>query len=163
MFKRLGTKAKSGNNQGATVESSALALDLSSPNFNLPIFHYLVVAKNTGVLSYTSYILNLPKGAIQRIWIEYPKGCAGLVGFQLWREARQIFPLPYGVWLRSDGITLSFAFTHEIVTNPFWVEIRAYNLDDTYQHTIWIGLEMRGLYADITPEMQGFINYMMGG
>lgn len=161
MPKRANTRAKTIQSEGAINEGSALALDLSSPSFNLPLFHYIAVPRNTTVANYLSYTMNLPKGAINRIWVEFPKGCAGLVGFQLWREARQIFPMPYGIWLKSDGATLSFAFTHEITTNPYFVELRVYNLDDTFPHTIWVGLEMRGLYSDIPPEMQGFLDYVM--
>lgn len=133
------------------------ASDLSSPDFFLPFFHYLAIPKNTAQDSYTSYTLILPIGRINNIWLEYPKGCAGLAGIQVWRGARQIFPLPEGVWLRSDGYTFRFPFTHLIDSEPYEVEMRGYNLDDTYQHTIWIGLEMSGLPSELSENMQAFL------
>lgn len=152
----------SGSKKGSASDSATLLTGLASSDFYLPFFHYLAIPKNTVIASYANYVLKLPIAQIHRIWIEFPKGCAGLVGFSLWRGVEQIFPLPAGVWLRSDGYTFNFAFTHLIDSEPYEVELRGYNLDDTYQHTIWVGLELRGLYRDISPNLQSFMQALQG-
>lgn len=80
-----------------------------------------------------------------------------MAGVQIWRGANQIFPLPAGVWLRSDNAVLNFAFTHEVITNPFEVTLKGYNTDDTYQHTVWVGFEMRGVNTELSTNMRAFL------
>lgn len=138
--------------------SGALSTGLTSPDFHLPFFHYLTIPKNTAIASYASYELTLPTGRINKIWVEFPKGCAGLVGFQMWRGEQQIFPLPSGVWLKSDNSVMNFQLTHYIDTVPYEVDLRGYNLDDTYSHTIWIGLEMSGAPSEVSAQMQSFLD-----
>lgn len=152
----------SGSDRGVISSSDALTTGLASPDFHLPFFHYLAIPKNTVQSAYVSYTLRLPIGRINKIWLEYPLGVAGLAGVQLWRGVRQIFPLPEGNWLRSNNSTLNFSFTHDIDSEPYEVEIRGYNLDDTYQHTIWISLEMSGLPNAITPLLQSFLDTLKG-
>lgn len=158
MFTRNNSILGSVSQESSVTESATLQTGLANPDFFLPFFHYLAIPKNTAIASYVSYTLELPVSQIYRVWIEYPLGCAGLVGVQLWRKVEQIFPLPAGVWLRSNGVTLSFYFSHLIDAEPYEVEIRGYNLDDTYQHTIWVGLELRGLPTEPNPQVQAFLN-----
>lgn len=148
----------SGLSKGSVSNNATLTTGLSSPDFHLPFFHYLSIPENTSQFEYVSYTLLLPIGRINKIWVEFPLGCAGLAAVQLWRGVQQIFPLPSGNWLRSHNSVLNFAFTHEINTEPYEVEIRGYNLDDTYNHTIWIGLEMSGLPSEITPQLRSFLD-----
>lgn len=151
-----------GTKKGSVSDDTTLQTGLANPDFYLPFFHYLTIPKNTAEASYTSYTLKLPIAQIFRIWVEYPSGCAGLVGFQLWRKVEQIFPLPAGVWLRSDGYTLNFAFSHLVDAEPYEVQLRGYNLDDTYSHTIWIGLEMKGLPNELSKNQQMFLQVLKG-
>lgn len=151
-----------GGGEGVISSGDTLATGLASPDYHLPFFHYLTIPKNTTQSAYLSYTLVLPIGKVNKLWLEFPKGCAGLAGIQLFRSVQQIFPLPAGNWLRSDNSVLNFAFTHEIMNEPYEIEIRGYNLDDTYQHTIWIGLEMSGLAGDLPPQLQSFFEALKG-
>jgi hypothetical protein len=152
----------SGSMEGSVIADTTLQTGLANSDFYLPFFHYLTIPKNTAIVSYVSYKMTLPISQTHRIWIEFPKGCAGLVGFQLWRGVNQIFPLPSGIWLRSDGETLNFAFSHWIDAEPYNVELRGYNLDDTFGHTLWIGLELRGLPGELSTTMQSFLEALKG-
>lgn len=89
-------------------------------------------------------MLKIPNGIISKLWFEFPRGCAGLAGVQLWRGPYQLFPLPEGVWLRSDNSILNFNFSHAVTEEPFEIEIRGYNVDTIFVHTLWIGIEMHG-------------------
>lgn len=151
-----------GSKKGIISDGSTLQTGLANSDFYLPFFHYLAIPKNTAITSYLSYTMPLPISQTHRLWIEFPKGCAGLVGFQLWRGVDQIFPLPASNWLKSDGSTLNFAFSHWIDKEPYNVELRGYNLDDTYTHTLWIGLELRGLPDELSATMQSFLSALKG-
>lgn len=148
--------------EGSNGKETALRTALGSVDFYLPFFHYHAIPKNTTQTNYLSYTLILPISQSERLWIGFPEGCKGLVGLQLWRGPEQIFPLPAGVWFRSDGVVVSFRFSHVIDKEPYNIEIRGYNEDDTYQHTPWIGLELHGLERDIPPALQEFVNFVKG-
>lgn len=83
-----------------------------------------------------------------------------MVGVQVHRGPYQIFPLPDETWLRSDNSIMNFAFTHDMTKEPYNVTIKVYNDDDTYDHVIWVGFEMRGQSKDIPPQLAGFLNYI---
>lgn len=148
--------------RGSGAQAAALTTGLGSASFHLPFFHYLTIPKSTTQASPLTFEFDLPIGVINRLWIEFPRGCSGLAGFQIFRGVRQVFPLPAGVWLRSDNAILNFAFTHEMTTEPHFLELRGYNDDDTYSHTIWLGVEMSGQQSDLPPQLQGLINYLKG-
>lgn len=148
--------------QGGPAEGSALRTALGSSDFYLPFMHRLAIPRNTSQAAYVRYILPLPISQTERIWIDFPKGCGGLVGFQLWRGVEQVFPLPAGNWLTADGYTLNFRLSHVIENEPYEVELRGYNLDDTYQHTIWMVLELHGLDEESSPQLQAFLKTLKG-
>jgi hypothetical protein len=153
------TSRKMQNSKGGNAsQSKAASYDLSSPDFSIPFFHYLEVPKYTSRLSPYEYTLKLPVGMIHRLWVEFPKGCSGLAGVRVLRGTTQIFPLPDGVWLRSDNAVMSFAFSHAIKSEPYEVVLQGYNDDDTYNHTVWLGFEMRGFAKDLPAELQSFLN-----
>jgi len=152
--------AKSAGSGGK--QETALRTALGNSDFYLPFFHYMTIPKNTAATSYTSFTMPLPVSQTERLWVEFPAGCKGLVGLQLWRGVEQIFPLPAGVWLVSDNAVMNFRFSHLIDTEPYEVTIRGYNTDDTYPHTPWMGLELHGLSKDIPPKLQEFISYIQG-
>lgn len=148
--------------QDGPAEGSILRTALGSSDFYLPFMHRFAVPKNTAKTAYTSYTLPIPASQVERIWVEFPRGCAGLVGFQLWRGVEQVFPNPAGNWLISDGYTLNFRLSHVIDREPYEVELRGYNTDDTYQHTIWVMIELRGLDDETSPQLQSFLQALKG-
>lgn len=161
------TQSKSANSRqtkidGVGTSSPDAANDLSQAGYALPFFHYLTIPKNTPIATPTTFTLQLPIGMIYRTWIEFPKGCSGLAGVQVWRAVRQVFPLPENTWLRSDNSVLNFAFTHPINTEPYEIILKGYNLDDTYEHTVWVGFEMKGLQKDLSPNLLGLIEFLKG-
>lgn len=162
MSKTSAARPPEKNKNGNAPKGVAVSYDLSKPDFSIPFFHYLTIPKNTSRAVPLTYDMKLPLGMIYRLWVEFPKGCSGLVGFRMERATIQIFPLPDGVWLRSDNSVMSFGFTHPIRSEPHEVKLYGYNLDDTYDHTIWVGLEMRGFAKDMPPELQSFIKTLTG-
>jgi len=158
------SKSAARNTKNASKsEFASVQSDLSNPDFSIPFFHYLEIPKNTTKENPLTYTMSLPIGIINRLWVEFPRGCSGLAGVQVYRSIRQVFPLPDGVWLRSDNAVLNFAFSHQIKNEPYEIILQGYNLDDTYNHTIWLGFEMSGNKAALTPAMLSFLNTLQGG
>lgn len=148
------------NNTTGGVKSSSVVFDLSNPNFNLVFFHYLTIPDDTQISSPVSYDLSLPVGMINKLWVEFPRGCAGLVGLRILRGVNQIFPLPDTVWMRSDNAVFDFRFSHVISSEPLSVTIQGYNIDDTYHHTVWVGFEMSGIMSKENSKLIEFLKVL---
>ena len=162
MQSRQSSKAGLAKSKSVVNTGDALTTGLGDENFYLPVFQYLSIPKNTAILDYVSIELVVPVSMSEKIWIEFPSGCAGLVGVQLWHGTEQIFPLPSGVWFKSNGFVFGFRLTHLFDRDPFTIQIRGYNLDDTYQHTVWISIELHGLPKAINDNMKSFLNTLKG-
>jgi len=87
-------------------------------------------------------VLRLTRGIIKRTQIVFPRGCAGLVGVRIFRFSVQVIPSNYPAWLDTDGETITVESEIDLMENPYEVEVRGYNLDDTYQHTIRFRFEI---------------------
>ncbi len=59
--------------------------------------------------------------------------------------------------MRSDNVVMNFALSHDMSREPYNITIKAYNTDNTYNHTIWIGFEMRGKPGDLPEKFQQFL------
>jgi hypothetical protein len=158
MGNRFSPLSDLGQRESGNTDAPTLPTGLADPNFYLPFFQYMPLPKNTAITSYLSFTMRLPVSVSERLWVEFPSGCAGLVGVQLWRGVNQIFPIPAGTWFRSNGFVFSFKFTHFFDTEPFDVEFRGYNLDDTFQHTPWVALELHGIPDEQSLQLQSFLD-----
>ena len=87
-------------------------------------------------------ILRLTRGIIKRIELVFPKGTAGLVGVRILRGYFQIIPLNYPAWIETDGETVGINTDIDLTVNPYELEVRGYNIDDTYSHTIRFRIEL---------------------
>lgn len=143
------TSKKVISTNGESFNTVAIRADLSSSEFSLPFTHFITVPKDTTQEVPYTLTIRLPIGVIKRLWVEFPRGCMGLVGLQIHRAVEQIFPIPAGGWFRSDAAVYDFNFTHYIRSEPYEVVFHGYNLDDTYSHTIHLTMEMTGYLKDI--------------
>jgi len=100
----------------------------------------------------STLLLNLCYGIIRQIDIGFPAGCHGLVGIKLKRGLHSLFPVGEQNWFTGDDVNISFDEQYMLLYEPFHLSIEAYNLDDTYNHTIVfrIGVELPGVTAKIT-------------
>ena len=158
-MKRINQKTSSNNPSGSNLVVNPLPdFGMEGRDYFLPFHLIMPTPKNTSQASYLSTSITLPIGRINALWIEFPSGCAGLSGFQLWRGARQIFPLVEGVWQVGDNIFIRLPFTHILFTEPLQITGRSYNLDDTYQHRMTVILEMSGNQSDLPDGFQSFLD-----
>ncbi len=127
---------------------------------DLPWFIRLSVPKNTSIANPAVFSLELPRGEVERLWIETPKGCAGLVGIQIWRYSWQLFPRPGSEWYVSDNSTVSFRFREILDDQPFNVAIRAYNLDAIEDHHPWLAFEMVRLQTESLGKLAALLDFM---
>jgi len=79
-------------------------------------------------------------GLVYRVEIQFPAGCAGLVGFALFDGLHQVYPSSPGEWFITDNFTIAFDDRYLKLTEPFVFDLFGYNLDDTYPHTVYLRL-----------------------
>lgn len=127
-------------------------------DYFLPFHLVMLTPKDTAKTALVETEVILPIGRINRLWVEFPKGCMGLAGFQIWRGARQIFPVVQGQFMTGDGIFIPLAFTHILESEPLQIIGKSYNLDDTYSHTMTVIIEMSGNGSEPSENFQAFLN-----
>lgn len=113
----------------------------------------LAIPRNTAVASPATLTAAMVFGTIERVEFQFPAGCAGLVGIQVYDRAHQVWPSNPDVWFVSDDYVIAFNESYDLMSLPFQLELRGYNLDDTYTHTIafrfGVTTPSRGLAAQI--------------
>ena len=103
----------------------------------------LTIPPNTSKAAPLEHHLLLCRGVINHVEIGFPPGCAGLAHLQINRSGTQIWPTnPQGSF-NTDGYNILFDEHYEMFYEPYEVLLVAWNLDDTYSHTleVRIGIE----------------------
>lgn len=92
--------------------------------------------------------LQITKGLIYRVEIQFPPGCAGLVHTQIFDGVLQLWPSTIDDSFAADSTVIGFDDSYFKLTAPYFLDILGYNLDDTYDHTIGyrIGLVSKDLF-----------------
>ena len=100
----------------------------------------LTVPVNTPATAPATQDLHIYPGVITQLAIQFPKGCAGLVHATLMRVGSQVWPASPDSDLSTDGNIILAEEQYDITDEPLRLTLSAYNLDDTYPHTItlWV-------------------------
>lgn len=103
----------------------------------MPFYSFAItVPANTAQTAPVELEAPLSPGMIHRVEIQFPRGCAGLAHAQVFRAAHQIWPTNLDEDLASDGFIIAWDDRYELAESPYSLILRAWNLDDTYQHII---------------------------
>ncbi|MDR7492450.1 MAG: hypothetical protein QN122_13515 [Armatimonadota bacterium] len=86
--------------------------------------------------------LLLEPGTLFRTYVQFPRGCGGLVHAQILRGGTVIYPAPPDVTLASDGYVIAIEDEYPIPQAEEWSLI-AWSEDDTYPHRIEAWLNVR--------------------
>jgi hypothetical protein len=99
----------------------------------------LTIPKNTPVNTPIQAIVNLTVPHVVKASVRFPGGVASLVGVRVFTRGRQFAPLNLDDWLIGVGESLEWEES-VFLDSPYTVEIRGYNLDDTYPHSVYLRL-----------------------
>ena len=133
------------------------------------LFDYeLTVPANTPAGSPVSDEVIVGPGAITRVEVQFPDGCAGLVHARVRRWGHQLFPTNVDGWLTANGYVIAWDDDADVSEPPLTVTIEAYNLDDTYQHTLTFRFGVRAPAAgapawELTPVGQAVMAALAEG
>jgi len=102
-------------------------------------------------------VCRLTRGIVKEIALTFPRGLAGLVGVRLFRSTRQVIPQNPGEWLVTDGETVTAKVDVDLSQEPYELELRGYNEDEVYNHTIRARFTIETLPAEgavLTPQQE---------
>ncbi len=102
----------------------------------------LTIPKNTTIADPATVDVEIAPMIIDRMEITFPSGCVGLVGVRFRYQSRVIFPYNPDSWYKGNGQTVVFTPNIELKEEPLVLTIEAYNEDDTYQHTVYIVIDV---------------------
>lgn len=110
----------------------------------------LTIPKSTTAADPTTVDIPIQSMLIDRMEITFPDGCVGLVGVRFRYQSRIIFPYNPEGWYKGNNQTVIFSPNIELKEDPFVLSIEGYNNDDTYQHIVYIviDVEFKGGFLD---------------
>lgn len=108
----------------------------------------VTVPANTPATSPVLREVLLTPGVVQQVDVQFPSGCVGLVRTLCRRGTHQVWPSNEGASFVGNNQTISWQDDYELEAAPFVLRLFAWNLDDTYEHTIIWRLSVRNFTLD---------------
>jgi len=102
----------------------------------------IVIPLNTLEGAPISRRLDIVEGVIKRVWVRWRWGSANLCGAAIYRGGFQVWPSSGDEWFPSSIRDTEFTEEYEVNDEPLHFIVRAYNVDDTYDHTLWVGMSV---------------------
>lgn len=99
----------------------------------------VTTAANTARADAVVTKLLLAPGVIHRVDVRIPPGCAGLLHCHVNHGIYQISPTRDGDW-HGDDERISYNEHYDLSGGPYEVTIHTWNLDETYEHEIIVGV-----------------------
>ena len=126
----------------------------------------LTVPANTAEIDAKTLDMQVWAGVITRVMIMFPPGPQGLLRCQILEGIASRWPTNSNEYFGANNETVDFKEHLEINTPPALFKLRAWNLDDTYEHTVYIRLGVLprwavlpvGAYEGITRSIKSLIN-----
>lgn len=87
-------------------------------------------------------LITLSSGVLRGFDISFPEGCYRLARLQVFYHGRILVPFNLAGSLGYNNITLSIPMDFRIDTAPFDLDVITWNLDDTFSHTLSIGVNI---------------------
>ena len=118
----------------------------------------LSIPANTLEASPVSTALAICQGTVDHVWVRWRWGVGNLGGVQILHAAFVRWPYTQGAWFPSFYESLDWQDDLAIDQPPYELEVKGYNLDDTYPHTVWVGVNiLRGGFAGVTRSIQEWL------
>jgi len=96
----------------------------------------LTIPANTPATSPAPLDAPLAPGAGGRVDVQFPRGCVGLAHVQIWRREHQVWPGNLDGDISAEGMVVSWPEDQDLDDEPFTVQLRGWNEDDTFPHKI---------------------------
>jgi len=101
--------------------------------------------------------LKLTAGIITRVQLLHPEGCHGLAYASIWEGGHQLYPSNPESAYHGNDAPLEMEDNYELKT-PALLTLKTWNLDDTYEHTVYVRITILRPSAD--PFQQAMIDLL---
>ena len=120
----------------------------------------IIPANTSKKVPYTSQV-DVVEGVIKRVWIRWNWGSACLAGLQVFSGGFQLWPTTARQWFHSSIHETTFEELYSIHDEPLHFVIKTYNLDDTFDHSVWVGFSV--LRYKYGAQVVGLLDYLTRG
>lgn len=102
----------------------------------------ITIPPNTPEPSTATQILPVTAGNVNRVLIDFPAGQIGLTHLRIRRGLYQVWPANPEADFSTSNATIDWNEDYDVLTPPYEFEAYAWNLDDTYTHTITVHISI---------------------
>lgn len=102
----------------------------------------LLIPANTTMGDPARKLFDITSGVINQVWVRWRYGSGGLCGVRVKYAEFQMFPYSIGEWLRSNREAITWEERYAVDNAPFELAIEAYNLDDTFDHRVFVAVNI---------------------
>lgn len=95
----------------------------------------------------------MPPGVVEKVDIQFPTGCVGLVHTLCRRGGVQVYPTNRSANYHTSGQTITTPDDYLIDDAPFIFQLVAWNEDDTFEHVITWRFSVRGFAQDLRADI----------
>ena len=105
-------------------------------------FWNLEIPANTSPSEPVKLRKGIKTGRLVGLHVFLPPGCAGLTGVQIYHREHVIAPSDKGEWIKGDDVMWRWVLDYEMFGGGNYIGLVGYNLDDTYDHEILVGISL---------------------
>jgi len=98
--------------------------------------------------------LKLTAGIIKQVWLVHPEGCHGLAYAVIFLGGHQLYPHNPDEAYHGNNVPMVFEDNFEL-QSPAMLTLKTWNLDDTYDHTLYLRITV------LRPKADPFQNAML--
>ena len=121
----------------------------------------IVIPANTPIHFPVRSEISVVEGVVKRVWVRWRWGSADLCGCAIFREGFQLWPTTGSEWFPSSIHETVFEEMYKIGEEPLHLIVRAWNVDDTFDHKLWIGFSV--IRPKYTQGITEFLEFLTGG
>lgn len=100
------------------------------------------IPANTEPSDPTREITKVCYGLLNKVQIDFPWGCAGLVGIRILHYEHVLYPTNADQWFIGNKVSIIFDCNYAITQGWFNFSVEGYNEDDFYEHTPIVNLNV---------------------
>jgi len=110
----------------------------------------VTIPPSTTALNPLKVDMPLTAGDITRVMIQFPPGLLGLASIKIIDGLHQVWPSNEGASFATDSETIAWEEEYALDAAPYDLQAVAWNLDDTYPHTITVRIEVDSAQAELS-------------
>jgi len=108
-------------------------------------FYVVPLPPNTPVTNPVIMLEPIQAGLLTFMEVEFPLRCEGLAKLKIKYNTKQIVPFNPPGWLYGDNRVFKLDLNYSIDDPPYQLEFIGYNEDDTYLHTLTVGVMVQSI------------------